>query len=267
MPRDISNMKRVAAIGDIHGCIREFKLLYSMLEHESLDEIRHSGDLVDRGPDTAGVIDFCIEKGITGVMGNHDSVLVEWLKHTDGRIPKNPDKVRSLQQINNHPNSENLKRYLRELPYIHIDDSINTVFVHGGLLPTIPLYAQPSALICRLAMINPELPSEIRWFNIDRKGVPEADNRAKGWVRWYEVYNHEQDVVFGHTVWQKGPFVYQRPGYGRCIGNDTGCNWSGELTAVIMPDLKFISTPKTKEFTTWHDLMRDDPYCKPEFID
>lgn len=38
-------MKRIAVIGDIHGCIDELNLLYKAICHHSIDEIWHVGDL------------------------------------------------------------------------------------------------------------------------------------------------------------------------------------------------------------------------------
>ncbi len=73
-------------------------------------------------------------------------------------------------------------------------------------------------------------------------GVLEAEHRAKGFVRWYEVYDHEYGVVTGHTVWGDKPKIIERQGL-PIIGVDTGCNWTGVLTAVILPEMKFVSTP------------------------
>lgn len=244
-------MKRVATFGDVHGCLDELQTLYKMLEWESLDEIRHSGDLVDRGPDSSGVVQFCREHNIQGVLGNHDGVINEWMKSYP-RLPKNPDKARTINQLM-ASDTKNIE-YLKNLPHIHIDDEMKIVYVHGGILPSVPFHQQPELMVCRLAMIHPSFPDKVRWNTIDRNGRTEEQNRADGWRRWYEVYNHEYDCIYGHNVYQAGPFVHQNSGFGRTIGIDTGCNWSGELTAVIMPELRFVSTPKKKEFTTWHDL-------------
>lgn len=244
--------KRIAVFGDVHGCIHELTELHKMLQWESLDEIRHCGDLVDRGPDSAAVVAFCRENNIQGVKGNHDGVIVNWIDR--GQIPRNPDKARTISQLTNPLDVD----YLRSLPYLHVDDALNLVTVHGGLLPSVPFQDQTEMMVCRLAMINPKYPGKVRWFGLDRNGVPEEENRKDGWVRWYEVYDHHYDVVFGHTVFQAGPFVHKNENSGRCIGVDTGCNWSGQLTAVIMPDLKFIQTPKTRDFTIIQPGPEDD---------
>jgi diadenosine tetraphosphatase ApaH/serine/threonine PP2A family protein phosphatase len=241
-------MKRVAAFGDVHGRLDLLIELYKKLEWESLDEIRHSGDLIDRGPDSSGVVSFCREKGIAGVMGNHESTMLERYINK-GQTPQSKDKLRTFTQLMNGPKED--IEYLRTLPYLHIDDEIKTAFVHGGLYPFRPFHAQPIPNISFLGMIRPfDTPGETRWFTKDKKGRLEEENRKEGWVRWYEAWDGEYRVVFGHSVFRYQPMIHKPgPGIGECIGVDTGAVWSGQLTAVILPDLRFVSTPLTREFT------------------
>lgn len=59
-----------AVIGDIHG---ESEQLERLLEKIGPDrDVYHVGDLIDRGPDSRGVIQICIDRGIQGVLGNHE---------------------------------------------------------------------------------------------------------------------------------------------------------------------------------------------------
>lgn len=67
---------RIAIIGDIHGCVDELIALHEKLRAENITEIYHLGDLVDRGPDSVGVVRYCRENGFRGVMGNHESSLL-----------------------------------------------------------------------------------------------------------------------------------------------------------------------------------------------
>lgn len=231
-------MKRVAVIGDIHACLDELQDLYRALLHHSLDEIRHVGDLVDRGPDSGGVVSFCRERGIEGVMGNHESVLLErYIKGAGKKL--NADKERSILSIANGDDWE----YLRALPYLHVDDASRVVYVHAGLYPGIDLYRQPPKACCTVQLVNPREPiGKTRWFDIDNRGNTEAQNRAEGWVRWYEVCDHPYLVVYGHSVYEH-PMVY-----GNTIGIDTGCVFGGALTAVILPDKRFVSVKARKTY-------------------
>lgn len=63
----------VAIFGDVHGESSLLKELVKRIkaENESM-EIYSTGDLIDRGPDSKGVIDICIENNVKAVCGNHE---------------------------------------------------------------------------------------------------------------------------------------------------------------------------------------------------
>lgn len=244
------SVKRVATFGDVHGRLDLLRRLYDMLQWESVDEIRHSGDLIDRGPESAGCVNFCRVNNIQGVMGNHEGTMLNRYINKKVSPPATMfDKYRTYGQL---MRADPLDiEYLRKLPLVHIDDEIETVFCHGGLRPFVPFHAQAQDTgVCFRQMIHPDFPGETRWFTKDKKGRTEAENREAGWRRWYEVYDHSYRAVFGHAVFRRNPLVYKPgPGIGECIGVDTGANWCGQLTAVILPELRFVSTPFTHEFT------------------
>lgn len=66
-----------AVIGDIHGSA---DLLARLLDQLGDRDIISAGDLVDRGPDSRGVLDLLIERGAHGVFGNHDCWFLEWVR-------------------------------------------------------------------------------------------------------------------------------------------------------------------------------------------
>jgi hypothetical protein len=242
--------KRVATFGDCHGRLDLLEALYKMLEHESIDEIRHSGDLIDRGPDSAGCVSFCRENKIQGVMGNHEGTMLErYIKKNNPPPETMLDKFRTYNQLMAARPED--RQYLIDQPLLHVDDEIKTCFVHGGLLPFVPFHAQAHDIgVCFRQMIHPEHPGETRWFTRDKKGRTEQENRKAGWKRWYEVYDHPYNVVFGHAVFRHKPLVYKPSEFaGYCIGVDTGAWWCGQLTAVILPEMKFVSTPFVRDFS------------------
>lgn len=61
-------------IGDIHGCFETFKALLAKLPKDI--PITLVGDLIDRGPLSAQVVDYVIANNIDCVMGNHEDMLV-----------------------------------------------------------------------------------------------------------------------------------------------------------------------------------------------
>lgn len=235
---------RVACLGDVHGSIDSLVKLYQMLEHETLDDIYHLGDLIDRGPDTAGVLRFCMEKRLKGVMGNHEGALIS--KHIEGgNPPKNPDKLRSYNAV---LSTDGALEYLKALPNIVVLEELSAILVHAGVDPLKPLAAQ-NRMCSYVSMVNPAAPGTSRWWGVDRRGRHENQNRAEGWVRWYELYNEPYDVFHGHIVYEK-PHVSTLPNGRRRFGVDTGAHWTGMLTAAIIGPNgfeKFVSTEKTRE--------------------
>ncbi len=72
---------RKIAIGDIHGCAQTFKKLVEKIELGPQDELILLGDLIDRGPDSKGVLDEIMrlrEKGhqVVLVQGNHEEMML-----------------------------------------------------------------------------------------------------------------------------------------------------------------------------------------------
>lgn len=230
-------MERCAYFGDVHGAVKELEKLYGMLQHYSLDEIYHSGDLVDRGPDPAGVVQFCRERFIPGVMGNHDSVILQYWR--SGKTPQNQDKARTKTELDKDVRNW---QYLDALPYSRIGHDNRLLHVHAGYTPYKNFYNQ-GLLACNASLIHRDFPEKSKWMGESQKGEKEEDLRALGWVPWYEVYNQPYDVVFGHkTFSHEKAWRYRTQNQQTLYGMDTAAYFSGNLTAVIYPDEIFVST-------------------------
>ena len=71
-------MRRTLFIGDVHGCNDE---LGELLEVAQWNREKHRlvlvGDLVAKGPDSAGVVQRARELGALAVLGNHDAHLLD----------------------------------------------------------------------------------------------------------------------------------------------------------------------------------------------
>lgn len=64
---------KVIIIGDIHGCLDEFKSLLIKCEFDPLTcTVVLVGDLVNKGPHSAEIVRYCREMGVLSVRGNHD---------------------------------------------------------------------------------------------------------------------------------------------------------------------------------------------------
>lgn len=227
----------LAVIGDVHGCIDELKQLHSALVSLGITEVWCVGDLVDRGPDSAGVVRFCIEKGIKSVKGNHDDSICNHFRNflTSGKRPFNADKQNTIQQFESSSDGVELFNWLDSLPPLRVFDDHKLILVHGGLWPNVPLHQQPHNVI-RAQMVNPTFVGGTRWWGADaihsKTGKTEEQSRAEGWERWYKLYDFEYDTIYGHSTWAQ-PMIHQREGFGKTIGIDTGTSFGGSLTACV----------------------------------
>lgn len=241
---------KVAVIGDVHGCLDELRALVAKLRGEGVEHIWHLGDLVDRGPDSGGVVRFCMEEGIGGVMGNHEStILALYPGVKSGAKKASPDKTRTISQLGDEE-----KRYLEALPLLHVFDDLKVVLVHAGLEPRLPVWKSRLPMhhffgsqthnVCHLQLVHPDFPGQTRWWGYDPKNdVPEEENRRQGWVRWYELYDEPYTVAYGHSVFYGAPFQH-----GRTFGIDTGCVFGGGLTALVLPDMRYVRVPSRRAY-------------------
>jgi serine/threonine protein phosphatase 1 len=76
---------RTLAIGDIHGCFNALVTLFDYTGITATDRVIFLGDYVDRGPDSAKVIDFLINRLNQGnavcLRGNHE-LMMESARHS-----------------------------------------------------------------------------------------------------------------------------------------------------------------------------------------
>lgn len=62
-------------IGDIHGCLTTLQALIA--KAGPVDQLVSVGDLIDRGPDSLGVIQYCIDNNIQVCLGNHELMMLD----------------------------------------------------------------------------------------------------------------------------------------------------------------------------------------------
>src|ERR1700723_729319 len=73
--------KRNIIVGDIHGCLDEFKELIKKLEYNPLhDRMILLGDLIDRGEFSSETVRYAREMHLESVRGNHEHKFLKWLR-------------------------------------------------------------------------------------------------------------------------------------------------------------------------------------------
>ena len=66
-------MKKIGVITDVHGNLAALTAILQLLDEEKCDEIIHTGDVVDIGPNSYECLDLLLSrKDVTLVLGNHD---------------------------------------------------------------------------------------------------------------------------------------------------------------------------------------------------
>tara|TARA_B100000035_G_scaffold268750_1_gene242315 strand:- start:150 stop:803 length:654 start_codon:yes stop_codon:yes gene_type:complete len=209
-------MGRTIAIGDVHGCAREFEKLLKIIKPQSGDRIIQIGDLINKGPDSANCIAIAKANQIETLMGNH-----EW------RLLR-AKKEKGLQELNsyNRSTAEELSKsdwkFLKNLPKFIYDHRLNTIFVHGGFIPNIPWHKQCIETVTSVQVIT-------------KSGLPEKRSSAPNAKLWSHYWKRKERVIYGHTPRRR---VYKRKNT-LCL--DTGCVYGGQLTAYSIEEKRLIS--------------------------
>lgn len=222
--------KRCYVIGDIHGCADELSALLQEIRSDiearpkKPTAIVSLGDLIDRGPNSRGVIECLMSLNIAGasihvIAGNHEemlltgvkedpSVLPGWLRHGGYSFC---ESYGINAEVLMGADDETIRTMiLRAVPDEHIRFLENLVervrfgdylLVHAGINPEHSLDMQH--------------PRDLRWI---RDGFLNS-NKNFGVV-----------VVHGHTVSEEVEFHHNR------IGVDTGAYRTGRLSAIRLED-------------------------------
>ena len=218
--------ERYYAIGDIHGRRDLFAVLIDAIEQDDPgDRATQStavllGDLVDRGPDSAGVVDLAMQwsaaRKVELLAGNHEemfldsfedeAVLRHFLRHGGRQTVLSYGVERSVYD---QASLAELQALMKEVvPESHrafltaAKDHLvagDYLFVHAGIAPDVPLAEQK--------------PHHLRWIR-----EPFLDHDAP----------HEHFVIHGHTITEDIDLRTNR------LGIDTGAYRTGRLTALVL---------------------------------
>ena len=118
-------------IGDVQGCLHAFLDLIAAIAYDPRrDRLWFTGDLVNRGEDSLGMLRWCMahDDGIVAILGNHDLHL---LAVAEGFVP--PHKKDTLSEILEAPDRAEVLEWLRRRPLLHREG--DWLMVHAGLMP------------------------------------------------------------------------------------------------------------------------------------
>lgn len=218
--------QRHILVGDIHGCIEEFDELLSKVSYnKSKDKLILLGDLIDRGPDSVGVVRRAQELNAQSVMGNHENKFVNW-------VNKNYTEVSNSKKFYLKFSDKDIN-FIKNMPtYIKIG---NTVALHAGLRPGILVERQsPDDLMC-LRYTD----TQGNFFSL--KKVHKYGKKALNAHFWTEFWTGPESVVYGHNVHSRESPQIDEPIPGVfCYGLDTGCCFGGKLTALVLESKEIV---------------------------
>lgn len=145
-------MSRRLFVGDVHGQYDSLMRLWDLISLDSGDTIYFVGDLIDRGPQSAQVVDFVRANAAGCVRGNHEDLLLDAFAGGNINPLSMQEWLRSggeMTLASYKDEIEALKRdieWMQTLP-LYIDLG-NIWLVHAGVNPTSLLSAQSSNEFC-----------------------------------------------------------------------------------------------------------------------
>lgn len=233
-------------IGDVHGCAAELLQLLGELgyvverdeDHRAVNAHHPDrtavfvGDLVDRGPDTPGVLRLVmgmVEHGnAIAVLGNHEHKLRRKLNGNDVTVGHGLQRTLSQLARESADFLARVHTFCHDMPHHVLLDGGKLVVAHAGL---------------------PEKyhgvdTGEARAYAIWGKSVGRDDNGYRIRERWAEAYTGDAVVIYGHTPAANHEWLNNT----YCA--DSGSVFGNELTAVRYPEREVVSVPALE---TWWD--------------
>ncbi|MGY0491176.1 polynucleotide kinase-phosphatase [Streptomyces sp. WG-D5] len=228
-------------VGDIHGCASELETLLGKLgyvdgEHPEGRTAVFVGDLVDRGPDTPGVLRRVMGMVRAGtalcVPGNHENKLGRWLKgrnvqHTHGL-------AETIAQLEGETEEfrARVRTFVEGLVSHYVLDGGRLVVCHAGLPEK--YHGRTSGRVRSHALYGDTT------GETDEFGLP---------VRypWAEDYRGQAAVVYGHTPVPTATWL------NNTICLDTGAVFGGKLTALRWPERELVDVPAEQ---VWYEPTR-----------
>ncbi|CAM5372117.1 polynucleotide kinase-phosphatase [Streptomyces abikoensis] len=231
-------------IGDIHGCSSELETLLTELGY--VDGVHPGGrtavfvgDLVDRGPDSPGVLRRVMGMVASGnalcVPGNHENKLGRWLKGK--KVQPTHGLAETIEQLEREDARDpafraRVQEFIDGLVSHYVLDEGKLVVCHAGLPEK--YHGRTSGRVRSHALYGDTT------GETDEFGLP---------VRypWAEDYRGRAAVVYGHTPTPSATWL------NNTICLDTGAVFGGKMTALRWPERELVDVPAER---VWYEPAR-----------
>ncbi|NNJ05464.1 polynucleotide kinase-phosphatase [Streptomyces sp. PKU-MA01144] len=231
-------------VGDIHGCSSELETLLGRLgyvdgAHPEGRTAVFVGDLVDRGPDSPGVLRRVMGMVASGnalcVPGNHENKLGRWLRGRN--VQPTHGLAETIEQLDREDAADpefrgRVAEFIDGLVSHYVLDEGRLVVCHAGLPEK--YHGRTSGRVRSHALYGDTT------GETDEFGLP---------VRypWAEDYRGRAAVVYGHTPVPTASWV------NNTICLDTGAVFGGRLTALRWPERELVDVPAEQ---VWYEPVR-----------
>ncbi len=227
-------------IGDIHGCYDELRSLLMKLGYQVNDDLLYSqqsavtapldrkvifvGDLIDRGPNSVGVLALVMNMVKHGVAlciaGNHDIKLASYLKGKKVQISHGLETTAKEFETVDADFKQAVITFIDNLPIYYVLDNHQLIVAHAGMKE----------------FYQGRMSPKIKSFSLFGDTSSEVDEQGYPIRRdWAKDYQGDAIVVYGHTVVAEPKWVNNT----LCI--DTACVFGGKLTALRYPEKETVS--------------------------
>ena len=235
-------------IGDVHGCLDELLELLGELDYEVRStgdsesagfDVRPPdgrkavflGDLVDRGPDTPGVLRLVMDMVEAGnalcIPGNHDVKLLRSLRGKQVKIAHGLGESLAQLEAESDGFRDRIASFIDGLVSHYVLDGGSLVVAHGGLKED--LQGRASGRVRSFALYGDTT------GETDEFGLPVRHD-------WAAAYRGKAAVVYGHTPVPEALWL------NHTINIDTGCVFGGRLTALRYPERELVSVPARRVY-------------------
>lgn len=231
-------------IGDIHGCSSELETLLGKLgyvdgTHPEGRTAVFVGDLVDRGPDSPGVLRRVMSMVSDGtalcVPGNHENKLGRYLKGR--KVQQTHGLAETIEQLEREDTRdpefrERVRQFIDGLVSHYVLDDGKLVVCHAGLPEK--YHGRTSGRVRSHALYGDTT------GETDEFGLP---------VRypWAEDYRGRATVVYGHTPVPTTSWI------NNTICLDTGAVFGGRMTALRWPERELVDVPAEQ---VWYEPVK-----------
>ncbi|MFC7930435.1 polynucleotide kinase-phosphatase [Streptomyces cinereoruber] len=228
-------------VGDVHGCSSELETLLGKLgyvdgRHPEGRTAVFVGDLVDRGPDSPGVLRRVMSMVASGdalcVPGNHENKLGRWLKGR--KVQRTHGLAETIEQLEGESAEfrAEVEKFIDGLVSHYVLDGGDLVVCHAGLPEK--YHGRTSGRVRSHALYGDTT------GETDEFGLP---------VRypWAEEYRGRATVVYGHTPVPNTSWINNT----LCL--DTGAVFGGRMTALRWPERELVDVPAER---VWYEPAR-----------